>query len=461
VHGEINIHGTTANGWDFVRDLFKENFAQERDLGGSVAIYYQGRLVVDRYGGWFDQTRTKPYDNDTLQLVFSTTKGLVAVAAALCVQRGLLNYSELVTKYWPEYGQHGKENTTVADILSHRAGLPIDASPFERYLNWTAMIHTLEQQEPIWLPGTAHGYHALTYGWLAGELIRRVDPMRRSVGQFIRDEIATPIQIEFYIGLPSDQEYRVSPLDGLSSGNMTSNDSTTVSDNEFNDWRTHQAEIPAANGISNARSVARLYASLIGDVEDNKYKRILNEEILKQAIKSNTPQNEIDLVLNMSTRFGMGFRLMDESFPSLGPGVFGHNGFGGSIGFAAPTKMYNYWAQQQQQAMADYSRASRAPRVVVINERDPIKSAQKLVAWLDTHYPNHKIIQMARIKQNQRIYNRVVFQTAQGQRNMVVFDVNALYLNNMGTATEMFSNGTMVRISPGTGSTPTRMQVLY
>ncbi|CAF4218997.1 unnamed protein product [Adineta steineri] len=126
--------------------------------------------------------------------------------------------------------------------------------------------------------------------------------------------------------------------------------------------------------------------------------------------------------------------------------------------------MYNYWAQQQQQQqqfIADHSRASRAPRVVAINETDPKKSAQKLVAWLDTHYPNHKIIQMARIKQNQRIYNRVVFQTAQGQRSMVVFDVNALYLNNMGTATEMFSNGTMVRINPGTGSTPTRMQVLY
>jgi CubicO group peptidase (beta-lactamase class C family) len=320
-NAQFNIQGTTANGWEFVRDLFEENFIQERDLGGSIAIYYQGKLVVDLWGGWFDQSRTKPYDNDTLQLVFSTSKGLVATAVALCVQRGLLNYSALVTKYWPEFGQNGKENTTVADILSHRAGLSNHSSPFEQFLNWTAMINTLESQQPEWVPGTAHGYHSLTYGWLAGELVRRVDPMNRTLGQFIRDEIAKPLQIEFYIGLPAEQLHRVSPLDVNSNRTGTSNEY-----NEFKDNRTYQAEIPAANGITNARSVARLYASLIGDVEDNKYKRILNEEILKQATKSNTPENEIDLVLQFPTKISMGFFLMDEVFPSFGPGVFGHNG---------------------------------------------------------------------------------------------------------------------------------------
>jgi CubicO group peptidase (beta-lactamase class C family) len=143
-NAEVNIYGTTASRWDFVRDLFKDNFVQGRDLGGSVAVYYQGKLVVDIWGGWFDQSRTKPYNNETLQLVFSTSKGLVAAAVALCVQRGLLNYSELVTKSWPEYEQqNGKENTTVSDILSHRAGLHNHPPLFEQYLNWTAMIHTL------------------------------------------------------------------------------------------------------------------------------------------------------------------------------------------------------------------------------------------------------------------------------------------------------------------------------
>jgi CubicO group peptidase (beta-lactamase class C family) len=321
---EVNIHGTTATGWEFVRDLFKDNFVQERDLGGSVAIYYQGELVVDLWGGWFDQSRTKPYNNDTLQLVFSTSKGLVAAAVALCVQRGLLNYSELVTTYWPEYEQNDKENTTVADILSHRAGLPNHPPLFEQYLNWTAMIHTLESQKPLWTPGTKHGYHALTYGWLAGELVRRVDRMNRTVGQFIRDEIAKPLEIEFYIGLPSEHLHRVSPLDVQSDGNGTSNES--VGYNDFKNNRTYQAEIPAANGITNARSVARFYASLIGDSENNKYKRILNEEILNQATKSNTPENEIDVVLNLPTNFGMGFSLLDKVFPSFGPVVFGHSG---------------------------------------------------------------------------------------------------------------------------------------
>jgi CubicO group peptidase (beta-lactamase class C family) len=323
---ELQIHGITANGWEFVRDLFRQNFVQERDLGGSVAIYHQGKLVVDLWGGWFDKSQTKPYDNDTLQLVFSTSKGLVAVAVALCVQRGLLDYSELVTKYWPEYGQKGKQNTTVADILSHRAGLPYDTSPFDHYLNWTGMINSLEQREPVWIPGTMHGYHALTYGWLAGELVRRVDPLKRTLGQFIRDEIAKPIEIEFYIGLPSTQEYRVSPLDFQSDGNGTSNGSTPSDENEFNRNSTHQAEIPAANGITNARSVARLYAALIGDIEENNYKRILSEDILKRATKSNTPANEIDVVLHIPSQISMGFFLLDQAFPLLGPGVFGHNG---------------------------------------------------------------------------------------------------------------------------------------
>jgi CubicO group peptidase (beta-lactamase class C family) len=224
-HDHSNIGGTTDNGWEFVRDLLKENLVEERDLGTSVSIYHQGKLVVNLWGGWFDRSFTKPYDNNTLQLVFSTTKGLVAIAAALCVEKGLIDYSELVTKYWPEYGQNGKENTTVADILSHRAGLPIESGPVEQFLNWTAMVHSLEEQKPLWSPGTAHSYHALTYGWLAGELIRRVDPKKRTFGQFIQEEIANKIGIEFYVGLPAEEDCRVSPLTLSLKNLQTLNDS--------------------------------------------------------------------------------------------------------------------------------------------------------------------------------------------------------------------------------------------
>jgi CubicO group peptidase (beta-lactamase class C family) len=322
---DYNIRGTTATGWEPVRDLFKQNFAQGLDTGASVAIYHQGQLVVDLSGGWFDQSRTKPYDSDTLQLVFSTSKGVVAAAAALCVQQGLLDYSALVTKYWPEYGQNGKENTTVADILSHRAGLPEHPSSLEQLLNWTAMIQWLEQQTPIWSPGTAQGYHALTYGWLAGELIRRVDPKKRTVGQFIQNEIANQIQTELYIGLPPNQEPRVSPLD-FTDVQTIPNGSMLDLYEFYNERRTHQAEIPAANGITNARSLAKFYASLIGDVDDQKGSRILKEEILKQATKSSPAVNKLDLVLQLPVSFGMGFMLYDQDFPQFGSGIFGHPG---------------------------------------------------------------------------------------------------------------------------------------
>ncbi|CAF1305909.1 unnamed protein product [Rotaria sordida] len=339
---DYNIHGTTAHGWEFLRDLFRENFVQEQELGAAIAVYHHGHLVVDLKGGWFDESRTKLYDDNSLQLVFSTTKGLVAVAVALCVQQGLLDYSALVTKYWPEYGQNGKENTTVADILSHRAGLPYISSPIEQYTNWTAMIHTLEQERPLWTPGTTHGYHSVTYGWLASELVRRVDPRKRSFGQFIKDEIASPLQIEFYIGLPSNIQYRVSPV--VSHPNVKNMLNETMKElfQIWNDPLIHQAEIPAAIGLSNARSIARLYASLIGHLDDGFEHRLLSEEIMKRATKSNTPLNEIDLVLQYYSSFGMGFHRYDRFLPEFGLGVFGHHGAGGSIGFAAPSKNLSF-----------------------------------------------------------------------------------------------------------------------
>lgn len=324
---DYNIDGITDHGWEFVYDLFKENFVEERDLGASIAVYYDNQLVVDLWGGWFDRSYTKPYDNNTLQLVFSTSKGVVAIAAAICVEKGLLNYSELVTKYWPEYGQNGKENTTVGDILSHRAGLSYDLWTIEQMLNWTEMIRLLEEKQPLWSPGTAHSYHALTYGWLAGELIRRVDPKNRTIGQFIQDEIGNKIDIEFYIGLPIEEEYRVSPLTLNFETLQTLNETMRSVYNAYNDPSLHRAEIPAANGITNARSLAKLYASLIMNLNnEQEQKRLLNETILEQAIKSNTPENETDLLTQITSSFGMGFVILDQAFPFFKSQIFGHPG---------------------------------------------------------------------------------------------------------------------------------------
>ncbi|CAF3967155.1 unnamed protein product, partial [Rotaria sp. Silwood1] len=210
-----NIIGTIENDdWQFVRNLFQQNFIDGLDLGASLAIYHNGKLVVDLCGGWFDQEKTKSYTNDTLELILSTSKGIVAIAVALCVQNGLIDCNERVTKYWPEYGQNGKEETTVADIMSHSAGLPdlVGSFTLEEALNWTIVVDTLEKQKPLWKPGTRHVYHRFTFGWLAGEIIRRVDRKNRTFGQFIQDEIIKQTKTEFYIGLPSEYEYRVSPF---------------------------------------------------------------------------------------------------------------------------------------------------------------------------------------------------------------------------------------------------------
>lgn len=323
---DYNISGKIASGWEFVRDLFLENFINEDDLGAAIAIYYQGHPVVQLTGGWFNESKIKVYNDDTLQLVFSTTKGIVAMTAAICVQRGLLNYSALVTDYWPEYGQNGKENTTVADILSHRSGLPYISSPVKQYINWTAMTHTLEGQKPEWIPGTAHGYHAITYGWLIGEIIRRIDPKKRSFGQFIKDELIIPTETEFYIGLPSNLQYRVSPVVPQLHVKNILNDSMLTLFEIWNDPEIHQAEIPNAIGMTNAWSIARLYSAFIGNIMNNLRETLVTDEVLHSAIKSNTPLNEIDLVLQYYSSFSMGFHRFDNVLPLFGPNVFGHHG---------------------------------------------------------------------------------------------------------------------------------------
>lgn len=323
---EFNIKGTIKPGWEPIYNLFEENFIYDRDLGASISIYHRGKPVIELNGGWFDRQHTKPYDDRTLQLVFSTTKGIVATSAALAVQRNLLDYSSPVTKYWPRYGQKGKQNTTVKDILGHRAGLPNVTIPAELFTNWTDIIRILEEHQPDWIPGEAHSYHPLTYGWLAAELVRRVDPRKRSFGQFVYEEIALPLDLEFYIGLPEQEQNRVSSLELNEATNRLNNSFIEESMHLYNQPSLHRAEVPGANGISNARSIAKLYASLIGEISNSKIKRLLHEHTLKQATTTTTPEGELDLVSQTSIPFGMGYMLFDKMFPELGPGSFGHFG---------------------------------------------------------------------------------------------------------------------------------------
>src|SRR6516165_5077110 len=208
----VNIDGEIAAGYEPIREAFQANFDQHGELGAAFCLYKAGQKVVDLWGGVANAETGEAWDHDTLQLVFSTTKGATAICALRLVERGELNLDAPVAEYWPEFKAEGKELIPVRWLLTHRSGLPIidrKMTPAEA-LDWQTVTAALAAEHPVWEPGTAHGYHALTYGWLVGEVVRRVDG--RSLGQFFADEVATPLGIDFWIGLPDEQEPRVSRL---------------------------------------------------------------------------------------------------------------------------------------------------------------------------------------------------------------------------------------------------------
>lgn len=356
------VKGSVGRGWEPVREAFEANLASGEEVGCGVSVYHRGQKVVDLWGGHFDAERTTPYEEDTLQLVFSTTKGITAIAVAMCVERGLLSYDEKVSSFWPEFAQLGKESATVAQLLSHQCGLyTVDGEiALSDALDWSTITSRLAATKPRWEIGTQHGYHALTYGWLAGELVRRVDPAGRSLGQFVSDEIVTPVGGELWIGLPESQEPRVSPMIGSLAGGdddtmdpavkammeqfmgpnspggqaLSLNGAFSV-DGAFNRRDVHAAEIPAANGITNASTLARIYAATIGDVDGV---RLVKPEIVDRARITVTPNGEPDTCLIMPTTFGMGFMTHGMFSPYSGQGAFGHPGAGGSVAFAHPER---------------------------------------------------------------------------------------------------------------------------
>ena len=375
----MTIHGEVAPGFEAVRDVFSTNI-DAREVGAGVAAYVGGRKVVDLVGGSFDAARTQPYDPSTLQLVFSTTKGVAAICMAICVDRGQLDYDAPVTKYWPEFGAAGKQDVTVAQLISHSAGLAYVESPItlDECLAWEPVSAALAAQKPLWEPGTAHGYHALSYGWLAGELVRRVDG--RTIGRFVAEELAGPLGLDLWIGLPESEEPRVSPVipspppapelaamlemmmgpetmggKALSMNGAFSelSDSQNV---EFNTRKVHAAEVPAANGITNAASLARLYSACLGDIDG--VARLVTPSTLDRARTTVTSGG--DKCLLVETTFGMGFMTYGAFTPMAGPGSFGHAGAGGSLAFACPESglSFAYVMNQMDLNLAGDTRAS-------------------------------------------------------------------------------------------------------
>ena len=353
---ETRVHGEVEAGFEPLQDAFAANFERFGEVGAACCVYVAGRPVVDVWGGTTRPRGEQPYSTETLQMVMSSTKGVVAVAAHMLAQEGRLDFEAPVTRYWPEFGAKGKQDMPVRWLFSHRAGLPAVDTPLtlEDVLAWDPVASALAAQRPLWEPNTAHGYHVGTYGWLAGEVIRRITGT--SVGAYVAEHIARPLDLDLWIGLPESAESRVAPilappppppdaqLDVFTARML---DPSTLLHKAFvnpalpapafNDRAFHAAEIPAANGITNARSLARMYAATIGEVDGV---RLLSPETLDDATR---PQSAgADVVLGYETRYATGFQLSFPFRPMAGEGSFGHYGMGGSVAFAHPGRGFAF-----------------------------------------------------------------------------------------------------------------------
>ena len=349
------IHGICKPGYERIRDAFAQNFEQHGEIGGALSLVVDGETAVDIWGGSADAAGTRPWEQDTIVNVFSTTKGIVTVCALRLAEEGKLDLDAPVATYWPEFAQAGKEKITVRQLMNHRAGLPAvkDILPLEHSHVWEPLVNALAAQESWWEPDTAHGYHAVTFGSLVGEVIRRVSG--KSVGAFWREEVAEPFGIDFQIGFGPEQDGRVAemiPADLATADPESSFVKALMNPMSVNfkafmvtplmmvnptymntrEWRA--AEIPAANGHTTARALARLYGALAtgGELEGS---HILRPETIEMARQEQSYGE--DVVLMMPTRFGTGFMLDTPEYQVTPTGaLFGHPGLGGSFGFADP-----------------------------------------------------------------------------------------------------------------------------
>ena len=344
---DADIGGWVDTDFEPVIDAFAANFDTRSEVGAALCVYVNGHPVVDLWGGLADKTSGRRWEPDTVVLVYSSTKGVTSVCANLLIERGAIDPAAPVAQYWPEFAAAGKGAITVAQLMSHQAGLPLVEGDFAlaETLAWDPMVRALAAQEPIWVPGTRHGYHMRTFGWLVGEVVRRVDG--RTVGAFWREEIADPLGLDFWIGLPEAVEPRVArlvlPERDLGAllekyagesllARVFSNPAGLFGYNEM--WNTrplHAAELPSSNGVGDARSLARMYASCIGDVDGV---RTLRPETVAAATAEQACGP--DEVLMTETCFGLGFMLGTSFGAANRASAFGHAGAGGSLAFADP-----------------------------------------------------------------------------------------------------------------------------
>jgi CubicO group peptidase (beta-lactamase class C family) len=368
------IGGTCEPRFARVREAFAANFARG-EVGAALAVYVDGRLVVDLFGGHADAARTRPWKPDTIVNVYSTTKGMTAICANRLAEQGKLDLDAPVARYWPEFARAGKERIPVRWLLSHQAGVPALSKtvPREGRYDWRYMTEALAEQKPWWEPGTKHGYHALTYGYLVGEVVRRVDG--RSLGVYFRDEVARPLGLDFWIGLPDSEHARCAdmipapptppgapnPFAAAAAnpeslvGRVFGNPPLEPGSVNTPEWR--RAEIPAANGHGTARSLARVYGALaVGGTLDGA--QVLSRAQIERASAEQAFGND-EVLAPIPTRFGLGFMLTQPLIPfGPNPRSFGHPGAGGSIAFADPDARlgFAYVMNQMQVGLAGDAR---------------------------------------------------------------------------------------------------------
>jgi len=356
-----------------VREQFARNFDERGDVGASVCITVGGRAVVDLWGGLACADPLAPWTRDTVALIWSTTKGATSLCAYILATRGLLDLDAPIAQYWPQFGARGKERITVRMALNHQAGLPALREPVPpgAIFDWDYMVKRMEQEELFWEPGTRHGYHAATFGWIVGELVRRVTG--RSLGLFFRDEVARPLGLDFWIGLPEPLEPRVAqliaptppaPARRAERASPTLGEMATANIQEFislcNSRAAHAPEFPAGNGITHARALAGMYAPLACGGSLRGVSLVDADSLARMAAVSSAGW---DAVQRYPTRYTDGFcKSWDNrrQYPSgqtliMSEDAFGYPGAGGSVGLADPRHRLSFGYVMNK--MGGYERA--------------------------------------------------------------------------------------------------------
>ncbi len=369
INGEVS--GFYDPQFERVAEEFVRNFQERGEVGASVCIKLEGETVVDLWGGIARPDTQTPWVEDTISVIWSTTKGATALCAHILASRGLLDLDAPVTTYWPEFGQAGKENISVKMLLNHQSGLPALSEPLPpgAFYDWELMVRMLEKQAPFWTPGSMHGYHAFTFGWLVGELVRRISG--KSLGTFFREEVAEPLGLDFWIGLPEELEDRVAviipapppdpggPVSAMFAAMVDPTSLQTLLGYMlpgpdgvigFNLRAAHAAEIGAGNGISNARGLAGMYAPLANGGSLNGVDLVSKNTLARMAAVSSA--SGLDTSLLIPSRFTLGYMksvdnrhvpgCTENDSHILSEDAFGHSGLGGAMGFAEPAARMSF-----------------------------------------------------------------------------------------------------------------------